>query len=265
MQDRYVGDVGDFGKYGLLRSLCRGDEHGAALRLGVLWYRFDGDDSAAANDGRYTDYLFAPSRHERFLRQCDPDLFDRMLHLVKYDRSVAAVEANCVLPADTVFFSEGLSFKGTPFGERSVKRHKWLNAGLRRVEDAEIVFFDPDNGLEIPSRSSRSLMGPKYVYYDDLQSCWERGQSLVVYHHVGRTYRGRKADAGKQIRIRSEELRRKLAGAEPTALRYRRRSPRVYFVLPNPEHDVRLKARINAFLGSPWSGGSPPHFERVQC
>ena len=31
MQDRYVGDVGDFGKYGLLRSLCRGDEHGAAI------------------------------------------------------------------------------------------------------------------------------------------------------------------------------------------------------------------------------------------
>ncbi len=59
MQDRYVGDVGDFGKYGLLRSLCRGDEHGAALRLGVLWYRFDGDDSTAANDGRHTDYLCA--------------------------------------------------------------------------------------------------------------------------------------------------------------------------------------------------------------
>ena len=36
MQDRYVGDVGDYGKYGLLRSLCRGDEHGVALRLGVL-------------------------------------------------------------------------------------------------------------------------------------------------------------------------------------------------------------------------------------
>ena len=119
MQDRYVGDVGDFGKYGLLRSLCREDEHGAELRLGVLWYRFDGDDSAAANDGRHTDYLFAPSRHERFLRQCDPNLFERMLHLVKNDRSIAAVEANGVLPADTVFFSEGLSFKATPLGERS--------------------------------------------------------------------------------------------------------------------------------------------------
>ena len=30
MQDRYVADVGDFGKYGLLRSLCGGDELGKA-------------------------------------------------------------------------------------------------------------------------------------------------------------------------------------------------------------------------------------------
>ena len=44
MQGRYVGDAVDFGKHGLLRSLCRGDERGAALRLGVLSYRFDGDD-----------------------------------------------------------------------------------------------------------------------------------------------------------------------------------------------------------------------------
>ena len=168
MQDRYVGDVGDFGKYGLLRSLRRGDEHGATLRLGVIWYRFDGDDSAAPNDGRHTDYLFAPSRHERLLRRCDHELFEKLLHLVNNDRSIAAVEASDVLPADTVFFREGLSFKETPRGERDGKRHRWFNAGLRRVKEAEVVFFDPDNGLQVPSRSSMSLMGPKYVYYDDL-------------------------------------------------------------------------------------------------
>ena len=263
MQDRYVGDVGDFGKYGLLRSLCRGDKHGPAVRLGVLWYRFDGDESTAANDGRHIDYLCAPSRHERFLRQCDPDLFEKMLYLVKSDRSIAAVEANHVLPADTVFFSDGLNFKETPKGERDWKRHRWFNAGLRRIKEAEVVFFDPDNGLEVPSRSSTSLVGPKYVYYDDLQSCWERGQSLVVYHHVGRTYRGRKADAGEQIRSRCQELREKLSGAEPMVLRYRRRSPRVYFVISRPEHAGRLKSRIDGFLDSPWCEGSPPHFERV--
>ena len=265
MQDRYVGDVGDFGKYGLLRFLCRRDEHGVALRLGVLWYRFDGDDSNAANDGRHTDYLFAPSRQERPLRECDPDLFEKMFHLVKNDRSIAAVEASHVLPRDTVFFSEGLGFSGTTPGERSAKRQEWLNAGLSQVKKAKVVFFDPDNGLQVPSRNSRSLMGPKYVYYDDLQSCWKRGQSVIVYHHLGRTSRGRKADAGEQIKSKCRELRQKLSGAEPMAIRYRRRSPRVYFVIPSPEHEIRLEARINAFLDTPWSAGSPPHFERVQC
>ena len=48
-------------------------------------------------------------------------------------------------------------------------------------------------------------------------------------------------------------------------LRYRRRSPRVYFVLPNPEHANWLKSRIDGFLDSPWSEGTPPHFERVHC
>lgn len=189
MQGRYVGDAGDFGKYGLLRSLCRGDERGAALRLGVLWYRFDGDDSATTNDGRHTDYLFAPSRNERLLRRCDHELFKKMLHLVNNDRSIAAVEASGALPADTVFFREVLSFKEVPRRERDGKRDRWINAGLRRVKDAEVVFFDPDNGLEVPSRSSVDLMGSKYVYYNDLQLCWERGQSLVIYHHIGRTYR----------------------------------------------------------------------------
>lgn len=38
MQNRYVGDVGDFGKYHLLKALCRGDDGKAALSLGVVWY-----------------------------------------------------------------------------------------------------------------------------------------------------------------------------------------------------------------------------------
>ena len=39
MQDRFVGDIGDFGKYGLLRTLA-GIEPKAepGYRLGVVWY-----------------------------------------------------------------------------------------------------------------------------------------------------------------------------------------------------------------------------------
>ena len=48
IQDRYVGD---FGKYGLLRSLSDEDKHGPALRLGLLWYRFDGMDQGLSTPG----------------------------------------------------------------------------------------------------------------------------------------------------------------------------------------------------------------------
>ena len=266
VQDRYVGDVGDFGKYGLLRSLARRDEHGPAFRLGVLWYRFDCADRTATGDGRHVQYLCSPSSHERSLRSCDPELFGMMLDIVNNRRrSIAAVETKGVLPPDTLFFSEGLSFDRTPRGEeRCTRRHDWLRAGLERVGEAEIVFFDPDNGLEVPSRDRCSPKGPKHVYYDDLRPCWERGQSLVVYHHIGRTYGGRRADAEEQTRRRCHDLRDRLPGARPVALRFRRRSPRVYFVLSQPSHAGRIDARVRAFLESPWGQGNPPHFELVE-
>lgn len=60
MQNRYVGDIGDFGKYGLLKALA-----GHGLRLGVHWcLNTDDEDSS---DGNLTDYLD--------LRACDPALY----------------------------------------------------------------------------------------------------------------------------------------------------------------------------------------------
>ena len=257
MQDRYVGDVGDYGKYGLLRSLCGGDELGKALRLGVLWYRFDGTETLTANDGSHTAYLLNPSRNERLLPTCDPDLFQKMKRLVAGNtRSISAVEASGTLPADTLFFNAGLNFDQTPSGERPAKRRSWLDAGLRQVKQADVVFADPDNGLEVPSRNRLSKMGPKHAYYDDLRRVGSEARASLSYHHIGRN-----SDAGEQIANRCMELHRELSGAEPIALRFRRRSPRVYFVLPKPEHANRLKARIEALLASPWGRSYPPHFE----
>ena len=62
MQDRYAGDIGDFGKYGLLRALCGEDGHGPALRLGVLWYRVL--EAEENNDGRHTAYLHSGPWYE---------------------------------------------------------------------------------------------------------------------------------------------------------------------------------------------------------
>ena len=183
MQDRYAGDVGDFGKYGLLRRLCGPDKHGPALRLGVLWYRFE---DATPGDGRYVSYLESP--RAQGYRSCDPDLFQQMRSIVHGERSIAAVETSGALPPGTSFFGDKLAFgRSEPRTSRALKRREWLEAGLRAVAHADLVFADPDNGLEIPSVGRLRAKGPKYVYYDDLRECWARGQSLVVYQHIART------------------------------------------------------------------------------
>lgn len=49
MKNQYVGDIGDYGKYGLLRFLAN---HG--ICIGVNWYLTENDESS---DGKFTDYL----------------------------------------------------------------------------------------------------------------------------------------------------------------------------------------------------------------
>ncbi len=66
MQNSYTGDVGDIGKYGMLRAICREND----LRLGVNWYLVP--DVGHNNDGKLTSYLM-PNQEKKF-RPCDLQL-----------------------------------------------------------------------------------------------------------------------------------------------------------------------------------------------
>lgn len=61
VQDRYAGDLGDYLKFGLLRSLASTDSP-ASLRLGVVWYWTL--DEAHNADGKHIGYL-QPSHRQR--------------------------------------------------------------------------------------------------------------------------------------------------------------------------------------------------------
>ena len=261
MQDCYAGDVGDFGKYGLLRALC-GDD----LCLGVLWYRFESCDG-----GKDIGYL-EPERSARFER-CDPQLFRAMQAIVNDSRrTIEAVEASDALPDGTVYFSQELDI--TPYdswGEREQKRSMWLADGLARVSAAQIVLADPNTGLEVPSvgpvavDGRASSDGRKYAYYHDLKPHWAAGQSIVVYHHSSRSIKGETVEI--QVRKRIEALRRHLRLSRRQnvmALRYHRGTSRTYLVVPAPEHAARLVARCRAFVESAWGQGKKPHFTLLE-
>ena len=65
MKNQYVGDIGDYGKYGLLRFLAN-----QGIKLGINWYLTADDGS---RDGKFTDYLNQSSE-----RVYDPELFDAL-------------------------------------------------------------------------------------------------------------------------------------------------------------------------------------------
>lgn len=88
MKNQYVGDVNDFVKYGLLRSLT---DDGAWPSF-IAWLLTPDDDRP---DGRRLSYLDTPAKW----RHRDPDLFDSLQTLVQSGaRSVEAVAASGILP-----------------------------------------------------------------------------------------------------------------------------------------------------------------------
>ena len=258
MQNRYVGDIGDFGKYGLLRALTgSGNETdpGDPLRLGVVWYLYP--DESHNSDGKFTDYLAcSPKNHSRF-RACDPPLYEALSRLVVTgSRHIGAVRHSGILPCDTAFYEQTLSYTpGTKRSERETVRAKWLAGALESTKEADLIFCDPDNAIAGKVKPWHKR-GPKYVFVEDLQEFWKRGQSLVIYHHLGFGL-----PAMEQIKHFSERLQLELClPSRPWSLRYHRGTARAYFIVPQERHEDILGNRLKSFLDGPWGKQPKPHF-----
>lgn len=249
MQNRYVGDIGDFGKYGLLRALTGPTP---PLRLGVVWYLFP--DESNSGDGRLTGFLSKSDHNYQRFCTCDPTLYENLRHLVsRGQRDVASVQRMGILPADTLYYECSLSYpRHMKRPERQTLRESWIKGALKTTESADLIFLDPDNGIAGKTSPWRKK-GPKYVFMDDLERFYTRGQSLIVYHHLGRH-----KPANDQIGSLSESIRHCLKlSRPPIPLRYRRGTSRVYFIIPQEKHCANLQGRIESFLQTPWN----KHFE----
>ncbi len=253
MQDRYTGDVGDFGKYGLLRALCGHDD--PVLRLGVIWYRTDESivEADSANDGKHIGYL-RPDKMPEY-RPCDPPLYDRLQEIVaRNDRRVAAVEETGLLGANTAFYRDYVAGPRTDAsGEaRAIPRRRWADESRRATAKCDLVFLDPDNGLETKSTPITRVKAPKYTYLEEVQQLYDRGQSVVIYHHLARN-----GSHSQQIAEWCERLIGRIQPGDIFALRFGRGTARAYFVLATPTHAEILADRVLALVGSAWS----EHFE----
>ena len=232
MQDRYVGDIGDFVKLAMLRAPMPGE------RLGVAWWLYP--DEAHNADGRHISYLRSPGQWRAY----DTDLFDGLAVVVANGRrQVRALQDAGLLP-QAEFCDEIIPTNGTP-AERRVGRAAWFGRVQARLAGCSIVFADPDNGLETAGFSPGARVSGKCISLDEVTALAAPGRTLVIYHHQTR----RKGGHIAELAYWADRLR---AQGFPTvdAIRSRPFSARAFFILGAP---APLRARARQFAAR-WRG-----------
>jgi hypothetical protein len=170
MKNQYFGDINDYLKYGLLR--CFAD---VGLRIGVCWMLTPDD---ARSDGRKISYL---SNSEQW-RGFDPDLFDSLAEAItKGSRGVRHFQKSKLLP--------NASFCNVRVPDHQASRKRWLMTSLSKLTGVDLLFFDPDNGIEIKSIPEGKKGSSKYLYWDEIQLAWAQGFSLLIFQHFAREKR----------------------------------------------------------------------------
>jgi len=131
-------------------------------------------------DGSALGYLSQP----RQFRHLAPDLFDLLHHavVIDNDRRVARLEGAALLP-NAMYHS--------PFvPDDKEGRLEYFRDVEVKLRLADWVFFDPDNGIEVPSIPLGRKRSSKFLYWQEVVTCYQAGKSVLVYQHFPRKARG---------------------------------------------------------------------------
>src|SRR5882762_2721377 len=223
MKNQYFGDINDYTKYGLLRCLAE-----AGLRIGVCWMLTPNDGRP---DGRKIQYLSSGNRW----RGHDPDLFDDLAKAVRRSRNVRHVQNSRVLP--------NTSFCSALVPETQPWRHRWLTRALTKLAGADLIFFDPDNGIEVQSTPHGKKGSSKYLYWTEIEKAWTQNKSLLIFQHFPRQNHEQYALA------RAQELGKQMVGGRVDALI----TSNVLYLLAyrKPHHD-RIELALG-YVSERWS------------
>ncbi len=225
MKNQYFGDINDFLKYGLLRCFAN-----VGLRVGVCWM-MTGDDRRS--DGRKIEYLSTPERW----RPHDPTLFDCLAGAIRTEaRNVRYLERSGILT--------NASFCSARVPDREPSRKLWLTKALGKLRGVDLLFFDPDNGIEVQSMPSGKTGSCKYLYWDEIQRAWAQGSSLLIFQHFPRQERE------QYISRLASELARRVSGGKVIPLVT---SNVVYLLACQPAHEMKAGIALDE-IATRWRG-----------
>lgn len=253
MQDRFVGDIGDFGKYGLLRALT--GIHPPLppkerLSLGIVWCVPDEQTITKTPEGhgQSISYLFNEKVESRFQR-CDPALFNALKNIVYSARNLQGVDLSQILGSYTTFYDVPINHN---------VRKQWIDDAVSHTSKAKIVFLDPDVGMadaegNAPKKTSyQSKDASNYIFLSEITP-FMQGKTVIIYQSFGRHISH--LDQVKKWEI---QLRNRFPEVDIITLKFKARPPRAFIILPAAKHAKTIDARLEKMLDGPWG----QHFTR---
>jgi hypothetical protein len=241
MKNQYFGDVNDFRKYGLIRGLTGFIDSKikynkrTELSLAVCWMLTPDDNLP---HGNRTEYLIQPTPN--VYSNIDYDLYQYLcsLDIVNgNNRDVKNARHKKCLAPNSFFYSDYI-----PNGKH--ERAEYFCKFLKQAEEFDIIFFDPDNGMNVISHPYGTKYSIKYLYSFELSNSYWCGHSIVLYQHFGMQPGGRELF----IKNMANDLKRNVCIEEIYSFKS---SHVVFFLLPQAKHRDFIKKRIE-YIREKW-------------
>ena len=247
MQDRYVADVGDFGKFHLFRYLFNHNESPLdGKALAQIWFMHEGEGEEN-NDGKHIDYFERMNGTDEYLEHSLMDI------IMRDKREVTELEELKLLK-NAKFYYEKVP--------KSLEdRYLWLNTALTFSNKSQIVAVAPDNGmalkcnrvekrfelLTLSQHYSQKVYPHKYIFADEVSYFYRLPylEICIVYQHLSRCF-----SHNEQIHSLLRDLEKEYHHV--IAIKHKPYSPRVFFFLCKSEVikesvEMRLKRFSDEF------------------
>ena len=231
MQNCYVGDVGDFGKYGLLLALRK-----AGLSpIGVVWYfvpRSNLPFAKKSNDGKHTTFLQDEKKRRKY-EPCNSNLYWQLHSIINNNnRSVVAIREHSILGKDSQFFEKDVPHKN---------RDAWLREALKAVDGCNLLVLDPDNGLMPNHPKDRR----KYVEDYELKAFLQTNATVVLYQHLDLNHKSEYQAKRLCHRIKSLDSTREIE-----IIWFRRGTGRFFAIILPTQHKNIVEQGVQEFMKS---------------
>jgi hypothetical protein len=175
MKNQYAGDINDYRKYGLIDVISKV----FSKKILFVWMLTHDEN----NDGNKIEYLNKPHKY----RQYNEMLFDELKTIVANRRKNNNLD-NIIAIENSNFLKE-YKFIDDFIEDDKESRTEYFEKVYKLVSKYDTIFFDPDNGIEIPSCKYGNQKSSKFIYWREIENIYNLNKNILIYQHFPRKNR----------------------------------------------------------------------------